>query len=358
MRFAGLSVLLSLLAPAAALAQESSVAAPCSRPEVPASARPFCVTVAQAVESAQPQIGILVTGGNPTPGSASSGGLRLGVIPGLSLTAKVNLVMARFPNVVQERGSSGQRTEEREIPAPAVAGTASLGIFPGFSIAPGLGGIGAVDVLGAVSWLPIEASQLGGFQENSATTSYGVGGRLGLLKESFTTPGLSVSLMYHQLGTIGYGNVCDSPVLSRTDAQTGYTLETGGCTSGGHPGEFAFDLTDLSARAQISKHFLVFGLAAGVGYDQWNSTIGYGFRSACPLVGVQNCYVRVRDAELDNDRWSAFANASIGGLLGSLVFEAGWLQGAEPISGFDAAQNAFDPRKGTLFGSAGLRLTF
>ena len=46
--------------------------------------RDACFVAAQAVESAQPQLGVLVTGGNPTLGTASTGGLRLGVLPRVS----------------------------------------------------------------------------------------------------------------------------------------------------------------------------------------------------------------------------------------------------------------------------------
>jgi hypothetical protein len=361
MRAVRIAFIFSLLLPAAAAAQSdgggNGIAASCATlPEDFASdARSFCYTVAQAVESAQPQVGIAVVGGNVTPGSATSDGLHLGVIPRLSVTGKVNFVMARFPNVVSS-SSGPDHTGEKSIPVPAVQGTASLGLLPGFSIAPGLGGFGALDLLGSVTWLPIKASQLHGFGENTATTAYGIGGRVGLLKESFVTPGVSVSLMYHSLGQVSYGNVCETTAAPTGSSGDGPQTQTGVCLGDGDRGEFAFDLKDWSARAQVSKKLLLVGLAAGVGYDRWSSDTNYGFRSSC--LDTSACFVRVTNAGLDTHRWSAFADATLGGILGSLVAEAGWLQGGDPINGFDAAVNEFDPTKGSLFGSIGLKLTF
>jgi hypothetical protein len=359
MRAARIAFIFSLLTPAVAAAQsggENGLAASCATLPVEFTAsRDFCYTVAQAVESAQPQVGIAVVGGNVTPGSATSGGLHLGVIPGLSVTGKVNFAMARFPNVVST-SAGPDHTGEKSIPVPTVQGTAAFGLLPGFDLAPGLGGFGAIDLLGSLTWLPIKASQLHGFGENTATTAYGIGGRVGLLKESFGTPGVSVSLMYHNLGKVSYGNVCETTDAPTGDAGDGPQTQTGVCLGDGDRGEFAFDLEDWSARAQVSKKLLLVGLAAGVGYDRWSSDTDYGFRGSC--LESSACFVRVTNAGLDNSRWSVFADATVGGILGSLVAEAGWLQGGDPITGFDQATNEFDPKKGTLFGSVGLKLTF
>lgn len=347
--------LAGLFLPLVLSAQEGGAGGACARPEVPEGSRQFCYTVAQAAESAQPQIGILVAGGNVTPGSASTGGLRLGILPGVSATGKVNLVLARTPDILAEGAESSQGVQQRKLLVPALSGTASVAVFPGISLAPTMGGIGAVDLLGSATWLPLKEAG-GGFRAGTASTSFGVGGRIGILKESFTLPGASVSLMYHRLGKVEYGAVCESPLLVIASEQPDYRLESGSCMEEGDPGEFSFDLTGWSTRAQVSKRLLILGLAAGVGYDRLSSDVGFGFRSRCPVSALQGCFVRVTDARLENDRWSTFVNASLGGLLGSLVVEAGWLQGSEPITGYDASRG-FDPAAGTLFGSVGVRLT-
>jgi hypothetical protein len=350
-----------LFAPTAVAAQsggDAGVGAACTNIPVTfaADTRDFCFTVAQAVESLQPQVGIVIAGGNVTPGSATHGGLHLTSLPGLTITGKVNIVSAHFPDVSDANSGVGRVTGEKSLPAPVVQGTAALGIFRGLNPSPGASGLGSIDLLGSVSWLPIKASQLHGFGENTATTAFGFGGRLGLIKESFVTPGVSVTVMYHSLGQVSYGSVCAQDAPTAGLAGDEYELESGSCPTTGDPGELAFDLKDVSTRAQIAKHVGLFGFAAGVGYDSWKSEIDYGFRGNC--TGVPNCFVRVTNADLDSDRFSAFGNASVGGILGSLVGEVGWLQGDDPIAGYNSAASEFDPKKGTIFGSVGLKLTF
>lgn len=346
-----------LALPSGAWGQQSDIGAPCTAPGLSSSAREFCGTVAQAVESAQPQLGILVAGGNPTLGVASTGGLRLGSLPRVSAIAKVNLVLVRLPEILAEQaGGTAQRLNESTgLPAPAVSGTVSVGLFPGVRLAPTLGGIGSVDLLGSATWLPFTAFDLEGFGDGSAQVAYGGGVKVGLLRESFLTPGVAVSVLYRSLGTVSYGDVC--PGTERDPA--GAQLLIGRCIGEGDRGEFSFDLADWSTRAAIGKRLLGVGLTAGIGYDRLSSDIGFGFRdTGNSLGGAGTAFARVRGLQLDNDRWSAFANASITGLFATLALEAGWLQGSEPIPQFPRSASEFDPADGSLFGSLGLRLAF
>lgn len=359
MRGVGLiAAALGLAAAAPAWAQEPGLAAPCSDPRVPSGARENCAIVAQAVESAQPQLGILLAGGNPTLGTASTGGIRLGVLPRVSATAKVNAVFIRLPDILAESsGGAVQRLNDvTGIPAPALSGTVSVGVYPGISIAPTVGGVGAIDLLGTATWLPLGTFQVEGFRDDVPDFTYGVGARLGVLRESFTTPGVSVSLMYRRLGSLSYGNVCETPTATQTERRNGYAIEAGACGGGGDPGEFELDLTNWSARAAVSKRLLGLGLTAGVGRDRFESGVGFGLRSACPVAGSSQCYVRASELEVSNDRWSGFVNGSFSILMATLAAEVGWLQGTEPLPAFRDLRSEFDPKNGTFFGSVGFRL--
>lgn len=339
-------------------AAAQSVAAPCGRDDVPASARDFCFSVAQAVESAQPQVGILIAGGNPTIGTASAGGLRLGVLPRVNATASLNVVFVRLPDILAEQaGSTVQRLNDAiGVPAPALSGTVSVGVFPGISVAPTVGGIGAIDLLGSAAWLPLGAADEG-FDAGRDEVAYGGGVRVGLLRESFTMPGISLSLMHRRLGTVRYGNVCEGAGAGRTTAADGYQFETGSCPGGGDPGEFGLDLSDWSGRAAIGKRLLGFGLTGGIGYDRFASDVDLGFRApAGALPGRASYYARASEIQLDNSRWSAFVDASFTLLIATIGAEAGWLQGSEPIRGFAPGGSEFDPGDGTFFGSLGVRL--
>ena len=314
----------------------------CSDAGVPAEARDECTVVAQAVDAAQPQLGILMAGGNPTLGTASTGGVRLGVIPRVSLTARLNVVGARLPDIRQDAESEA---EQFMLPAPAVGANLSVGLTQGFSLAPMIGGFGAIDLLGSVSVLPL--SLLGDeFGDNAF--SWGAGARVGLIRESFVTPGVSVSLMYRSLGDVSFGDVCDG-------AETPIQGNRSACSGGGDFGEIQFGLDNWSARAAVSKRILGLGLTAGVGYDRFDTDADFAVRAPGPPTGAEQIY-RFEQIAVDNDRWSAFLNASFTVLVGSLVAELGWMQGADPIVGFPDTSD-FDPREGTFFGSLGARLS-
>jgi hypothetical protein len=309
---------------------------------VPVAAQEQCSIVAQAVDAAQPQLGILMAGGNPVLGTASTGGVRLGLIPRVSLTGRINLVGARLPDIREE---SDGGTDKFTVPAPAVGANLSVGLTQGFSVAPMIGGFGAIDLLGSVSVLPL--SLLGDdFGDNAF--SWGAGARVGLMRESFVTPGVSVSLMYRSLGDVSFGDVCPGTEVPIADNRSS-------CSEEGDFGEISFGLNNWSARAAVSKRLLGLGLTAGVGYDKFDTDADFAVRAPGPPVGVEQVY-RFNDVAVDNDRWSAFLDGSFTILFGSIVAEVGWMQGADPIQGFPSTSD-FDPKEGTFFGSLGARLS-
>lgn len=323
---------------AAPLAAQGDIGTVCSG--VPADARDECAIVAQAVDAAQPQLGILMAGGNPTLGTASTGGVRLGLIPRVSLTGRINVVGARLPDI-REEGA-----DKFTVPAPAVGANLSVGLTQGFSVAPMIGGFGAIDLLGSVSVLPL--SLLGDeFGDNAF--SWGAGARVGLIRESFVMPGVSVSLMYRSLGDVSIGEVCSGTEVAAGDNRSICS------TTDDDFGELQFGLDNWSARAAISKRLLGLGLTAGVGYDKFETSADFAVRAPGPPVGAEQVY-RFNDVAVDNDRWSAFLDASFTILFGSLVAEVGWMQGSDPIAGFPSTSD-FDPKEGTFFGSLGARLS-
>ncbi len=330
--------------------------------EVAAELQTTCRVVAQAMESAQPQVGMLITGGNPTIGTASTGGLRLGVLPRVSATAKANLVFARIPDIREARTTptDGIAYGDMTIAAPSLSGTVTIGLFPGASLAPTIGGIGSVDLLGTVSWLPLRALGRSEFRSRSADLSWGGGLRLGILRESFTMPGASLSVMYHGLGTVRLGEICSVRVPTSTVDGAGYSLEEGQCAEAEDSsdlGELAFDLSAWSTRAAVSKHLLGLGLSAGVGYDRFSSDFAVAVRPpAGPWSLPSSAYARVSDVNLSQGRWSAFVDGSFSILVATVAAEAGWQQGGDGVAGYPYDSSDYDPADGTFFGSVGLRL--
>lgn len=200
MKITQMALTAAALAAAGPLAAQDAINTVCDG--LPEQVHDECVVVAQAVDAAHPQLGILMAGGNPTLGTASTGGVRLGIVPRVSLTGRVNVVAARLPDI---RDTDRGEDLQRRVLAPAVGATVSVGLTEGFGVAPMIGGFGAIDLLGSVSVLPL--SLVEDFGDNAF--SWGAGARVGLIRESFVTPGVSVSLMYRNLGDVSFGDVCE-----------------------------------------------------------------------------------------------------------------------------------------------------
>lgn len=324
--------------PLAALAALVS-AAPARAQECPVSAPGPCATMIAAAEASRAQIGILAAGGNPAPGTASTGGVRLGFLPRASAGFRLNAVRTRLPDVSDERGISeiARYDLEETGTALAIGAHASIGLYGGRSLAPTVGGFGALDLLADAAVVPVS----GGYEESAL--AFGAGVRVGLLRESFATPGASVSLMYRRVGEVRLGNVeAGTPV---------------GATAGESTGEVVHDVSGWSARAVVSKRLLALGLTAGAGYDRFSGDDAVTFRAPLPpSQGIGEGTYVIENAARDDGRWSLFAAASYGLLLGSLTAEVGWMQGGEAPESYPEA-NDFDPGAGTLFGSLGVRIS-
>jgi hypothetical protein len=353
-------VLAALAAPAGGAAQESLEAVCAQVPVGALGAHEACVAAGQAATSAQPVLGALIGGGNPTLGTAGAPGFRLGIIPRVTVGARANFVPVRLPDVLAQQvpGQLGALTRRFGVLAPALMGDAAIGITEGFNVAPGLGGIGGLSLLGSASVLPFRTFGVDGFDRERADIAWGIGGRLHLLRESFVAPGVSLSLMRRSLGAVGFGDVCPQGVQPFPVPGTAPPQEITVCVGPGDVGEFRFDLTDLSTRLVASKTLLGLGGTVGLGHDRFRSTIDFGFRGreAVPGTNVTPAF-RSTDHELSVSRWTVFGNLSYSLLVATLGLEAGWQQGTPPITGFRDIGSEFDPRGGAWYTSLGARLS-
>jgi hypothetical protein len=325
-------------------AQSGGLGAPCAQlPE--GEPRQRCFSVAQAAESAHPQLGLLIGGGNPILGDAGAAGIRLAVTPRFDFSPRLNVVFVRIPDILAaELGATAERVNQAlGIPAPALGTTISLGVFPGFDAAPGVGGLGSLDVLAGATWLPFGLVDTDGFSRSSPF-AWSAGGRIGLLRESFALPAVSVAVLHRGLARTSFGHVCRATLLPDEEI----------CLGPGDVGEFSFDLRDWSTRFAVSKRFLGLGAAGGVGYDRFSGDVGYAVRY--PMAAGTARVVRVDPVRIENDRWSVFGNLAYHFLVSSVVLEAGWMQGGTPVPGYGVRD--FDPRSGVWFGSLGGRIGF
>src|SRR3954451_20817820 len=166
------------------------------------NAEKVCSAGVDGTRAFHPLFGMLVSGGNPTIGSAAT----LGGVGHASLTLRANASNVVLPDL-NYTGSSSRvpAGDEVLVPAPMVEG--ALGIYKGMG-----GGLGAVDLLGSALLLPTE--QLKKFSVDPDARRLGIiaiglgyGARIGLMRGSGPLPNISVSAMRRDVPTITYGDV-------------------------------------------------------------------------------------------------------------------------------------------------------
>lgn len=278
-----------------------------------------CRELALTFQAHQGGVGLAVAGGSDLPGSASTLGRRLGTVPRVTVSTRLGFVGIPFPDVL---GTGGAPAPEESYFAAALRAGASIGILNGFSVAPTIGGILSLDLLGELGLIVLPGGE--GFQ--GGTTAYGVGARLGVLRESFTLPGVSVSLVRRGVGDIEFGDV-----------------------RGGDPAEVDLDLTATSVRAVVGKDILGIGALAGMGWDRYGSDVTLSLATPGPVV-------RATGDGIETDRTLYFAGASFTFLIVQLSAEAGLAAGYDPVSG--RPSGGYDPTDRVFFGSLAARLTF
>jgi len=317
-----------VLWPASGAAQERQLVQRCSAVAARDSASPdavrFCNLVAQAIEIAQPVVGLAATGGNPVPGTASTLGMRLGALPRVSLAARATGVFADLPPILDfgDRGEIG-------VFVPSLAVDGAIGILSGLTLAPTVGGVGSLDGLLSVGVLPLPGGE-DGFRDSPWTV--GAGLRLGILRESFTVPGISITGMYRRVGGFTFGD----RDLTMDDSF------------------FDMSMGIWSLRAAVGKRITFLGLTLGAAYDHYSSDVEYALRDPA---GMAPGPIRISVDDFENDRFALFGNVSWTLLILSLVAEIGWQSGADAVPAPLPANIDFDAEGSRFFGSLALRLS-
>lgn len=316
----GLRPALLVLASAFVLPAGASAQTLRERCEAVLGAEARCVTGADAAEVMQVRTGLAMTGGNPVPGTASTLGMRLGSMPRLSLGGRITAVPVDGPDA--------------DFTALSVHLDASVGLYQGLSVLPTVGGLGSIDLLGSVGVMPFPR----GRDYGNAPGSWALGARLGILRESFTAPGISVSAIYRSMGDFRYGaaGAPESPppfVSGRTVQHVRLA-----------------DQRVLSYRAVIGKRFAGIGLLGGAGHDRFRADARVRVPHTMIVIG-EPAQVTVDEAGMRNTRNSLFVNASLTVLILNLSAEAGWQQGGD--RGTDRTREV---GKGGLFAGVAGRL--
>jgi hypothetical protein len=312
-----LAGLLVVAITAPALAQNSECSAYIS------NTRRVCDAAVDGTRAFHPIAGILVSGGNPTLGSAGT----LGGLGHLSLTLRANAVEVVLPDVSYTGSSSTVPAGEQLFtPAPILEG--AFGLYEGKA-----NGLLAVDVLASVQLLPTDqidnlTVEAGSRKIGDIALGLGYGARLGLLNEVGPMPALSVSVMRRNIPEILYGNIATGDQFS-----------------------YAADLHATNLRLIASKRLMVLDFAAGLGWDHYSGDAIITFRD--PITSVPQPAIPL---ELSNSRGLAFLNAGFSMAAVRLIGEVGYLGGRDQNLSTDFED--FDTTKGKLFAGLGLRVGF
>lgn len=277
-------------------------------------ARVWCEEVAIAAQALRGGIGFVDAGGTDVPGSSSTLGNKLGSMPRVSASVRATLGRMKSPSVT---GRSRADVDGQTLWVPTLQGSIVVSVMDGFSLAPSVGGIFSLDLLATASYLSLPSE----FGDNTGTV--GVGARLGLLRESFTAPGLSVSVVHRGLGEATYGD---------------RTIDNA---------EITFDVSTTSVRAVIGKDLPLIGFFVGMGWDWHRGDML--LRTTAPGGAISNA----------SDSFTDRRTVYFGGTSWSFVvfqgsIEAGWSSG---FGGLPGRTGDFSASSHPLFVSTALRVT-
>jgi len=271
-----------------------------------------------ALQAAQSGIGLLAAGGAQIPGASSTVGRRFGGTPRFSGSLRGGLVRAPLPDV---RGGPPPLAN-RTFLGWGGQGSLALGLFDGFSLIPTIGGVLSVDAFATAGLLLLPGGN--GFGGNPVT--WGLGANVGLLRESFTMPGVTLSAAYRAVRPVTLGERAAGDVV-----------------------EVRLDPAVTSVRGVVGKDLLAFGVLAGMGWDRYRSD------GTLAVTGPGAATGQTTFDGFTSDRTLFFGGLSASFLVLQLSAEAGWARGFGQVSG--RARTGYDPGSTTFFLSTAGRLT-
>ncbi|MDE3054784.1 MAG: hypothetical protein KGJ70_12915 [Gemmatimonadota bacterium] len=283
----------------------------------------------QAVDVFQymaPQLGAAIAGGNATLGQGGT----LGGFPHFSLGLRANAVMGTLPQVDQFTQSVTGRQQQtlptkdnQPLPMPVV--DAAIGLWSGIPV--GVTNVAGVDLLVNAAYIPEVNQNNLSVKVPNGSLKLGYGVRVGIIQESVALPGVAITYLKRDLPTM--------------------TLEG---SSGGN----TFTVSDVAIgttayRLVASKHFVVFGLAAGIGQDQYDQSANV----QATVLGQTSPQVAMSQTVT---RTNMFADLSINLPVFKLIGEVGQVSG-----GSVSTYNTFagkDANAARPYASVGLRLAW
>lgn len=277
-----------------------------------------CRSAVLAAQAMRGGIALADAAGADLSGASSTIGRRLGSAPRVSVDMRLRMARFGMPDVLGGGTGAGGETS---VNVYGVKGSVAVGILDGFSLMPTVGGVLSLDFLASASFMFLGESD--GFLGDVGLIS--VGGRLGVFRESFSLPGVTVSLNQ------SFGRNVD-------------------WTAGVNGAQIDTDISTTSVRATIGKDFFTLAVLAGMGWDWDRGEMGV----RVPDLTIPGGQGIGRMAGLTTRRPVYFAGVSMTRLVFQLSLEGGWAGGYEGLAGYVAV---YDPGAITPFVSVAGRLT-
>ena len=280
-----------------------------------------------------PQLATTVAGGNATLGQAGS----LGGLGHFSAGFRINALQGSLPQVqnvtpsVNGEVKSNYDTKTQLFPMPTAE--LAIGIFKGLPLA--ITNVGGIDLLVSAAYLPEFNSSGVSVKLPNGSLKLGYGARVGILQESLLVPGVSVSYVRRDLPTVNIAANSGNDSLNVNN----------------------FNLKTTAWRVVASKGLLLFGIAAGVGQDKYESSTDVSAhlaaRTVPPVAAFNSIPVSLSQSIT---RTNVFADLSMNLLLFKLTGEIGQVSGGtiNTYNTFSGTQAA-DSR---IYGSVGARFGF
>ncbi len=277
-----------------------------------------CQSAVLAAQSIRGGVALADRMGASLSGASSTIGRRLGSAPRVSVDLRFRMVRFKMPDLL-DRGTGV--AGENAVNAYGLKGSFAVGVLDGFSLMPTVGGLLSLDLLGSASLVFLSESS--GFVGNEGVFS--VGGRLGIFRESFTLPGVTVSV------TQSFGQSVD-------------------WTAGANEPQIDNEISATSVRAIIGKNFFTLAVSGGFG---WNWDRGeMGVQVPDPTIPGGQGLGRMDG--LTTRRTIYFAGVSMIRLVFQFSIEGGWAGGYDALPGYSGA---YDPGATTPFVSVAGRFT-
>lgn len=308
---AALVLTLSAAPPALSAQDAASLATLCASAGTAGIGR--CAEASVAARALRSQVGILAGLGSEIAGSASTLGRKFGTSLRIALSLRTGFARMALP----DHTAPSYPAQKATFSVPTIHVGLAVGVFDGFSLQPTVGGFLSLDVMVQTSLVLLPRDS--GFEDKVAAFSYGL--RVGIIKESFTLPGIAVSASRRSVGDIALGSVVQGDAF-----------------------QVRLDPTVTSLRATVGKDVLSVGVLAGVGWDSHGGGVTVGTGDATATLD-----------DFGEDRMLYFGGASLNFLILQISAEGGWAAGFAPVTGYGPAP--YDPGSGTYFGSVAFRLT-